>query len=120
MKLQKKIIGLHDNIILNCSDYSKIIDISVYKGGYDEYYCKIYYTSPDNSESENKKIHILCVSDVRENPNNPTNIDDKYTFLKSIEVKNNISYHLFFFIYEELSVVESRDNKIKSVIEFPQ
>ncbi len=124
MEFRKKIIGLGDKITLNCPDYSSIIDISVYKGGYDEYYCEVYYTSPDKSELEDKKIHIVCVSGSSvidsSKSDKPVILTDGYTFLKSIEIKQNITYKLFFFIQEELSTLESRDRKIEEIIEFPQ
>lgn len=132
MQFYKKIIGLPDSkgVAFKCHNYSKVMDIDVYKGGYGNYYCNVYYTSPgDVEQSENKQVTIACISesDFLNKEYRPTEwdkkrekitIDDKFKFLKSVSIKHgNISSRYFFFIYEQLSIEENRDVKINETLD---
>lgn len=115
-----------------CHDYSTIIDVDVYKGGYDNYYCKVFYTTPgDSPVNENKQVTLLCVyegvfidSEKRYKENDPWDkppkkliIDDKYRFFKSVKLgDSNVPYNAFIYLHEELSVTENRDTKIGEII----
>ena len=64
MIAHQKTIGLPkpgNSFSFNLPDYSNIIDINVYTGGYNEVYCHIFYTTPNDVSPENKKVNILCL-----------------------------------------------------------
>lgn len=132
MIAHQKTIGLPkpgNSFSFNLPDYSNIIDINVYTGGYNEVYCHIFYTTPNDVSPENKKVNILCLdSSCFKKPINKipdpwdrtpptTEIDDRYQFLKSVIVdfgRDKVKY--FIFTFEELSTSEERDSKISDLI----
>jgi hypothetical protein len=116
-----------------CHDYSTIIDVDVYKGGYDNYYCKVFYTTPGETQvNEDKEVTILCVyenlfidSSKKYPSDNPFDKKppivalpfDKYQFFKTVKIgTKDVPSRVFIYINEELSVTESRDNKIGEVL----
>lgn len=116
----------------NCHDYSNVIDVDVYKGGYDNQYCKVFYTTPgDASFNEDKKVSLIFISEYffidsgKNYSNNPFDrapdkivAEDGFRFFKSVKVgSNNVPSRLLIFIKEELSVSESRDTKIEEIVE---
>lgn len=107
-----------NHTVFNCHDYSNIIDVDVYKGGYDEYLYKIYYTTPDLKFTEkNKKVYLMCLSDL--DFKSGCEVDNKFRFLKSVQLasnNNSILYTYFIFICEELSVSENRSQKITEIL----
>lgn len=116
MLLHCKNIGLSSNgeTCFPIHDYSTIIDIEVYKGGYDEYYCNIFYTTPGNEIlPEGKMISLLYKEESKE----VQEIHERYKFFKSVKMKGVIPWRYFFFIHEDLSVAEKRTKNIDTIID---
>src|ERR1022692_733895 len=80
--------------IVNFPEYSEIIYITIYKGGYDEFYCRAYYKLPDRNVPDNKKVHLMIVN---ENQLKHVLIDDRYRFLKSIGIERNGNHNIYRF-----------------------
>lgn len=114
--------GIGEPTLIQCHDYANVIDVDIFEGGYSEYYYRLYYTIPDKpiDNKLNKKVYLICLHEPDNNAfgnSNHFEIDEKYKFLKSIEIENrNVKYKRFIFVYEEPGVSESRDIKLGNIL----
>lgn len=126
MILHKKIVLLPgvEGRVFNIHDYSTIVDMDVHKGGYGDYYCTVFYTTPGDSQmNEDKKVTLLSVYEDNfidiafEKVTERLTMDDKYRFFKSVKIGSSSNpYRVFIYLHEELSVVENREKKIDEII----
>jgi hypothetical protein len=117
MILRKVVEGVYDgHASFTVHNYSSYIDVDLYKGGYDNLFIKYYYSAPDKSEVS-KKINIVCIYENAFNDNGTCWAIDKFKFLKSIEMGNDmVSHKCFIFSYEEPSITEIRSEKLEIIL----
>lgn len=116
MNLCRKNTGayLNQTAVITCPDYSEIIDVDIYKGGYNDLYYEVHYTCRDNTQPHTKIIHLLYLTHELEGQY--LNLDINYTFYKVVDGGgiNRIKY--FIYKYEQLSIQEERDSKLSTMI----
>jgi hypothetical protein len=111
MNLIKKsnIVYLNQVTSVNCHNFSTLIDIDIYKGGYGDLYYEIT-TIGETYHPENKILNILCLTDDK---SQSINLDTRLQFYRAI--KNDRSKY-YIFIYEDLGIQEERLNKINAIL----
>lgn len=105
---------LNQTAVLTCPDYSEILDIDLYKGGYNDLYYELNYTCSDNSLPHTKIVHILYLT--LELENQYLNIDYRYKFYKMVDGGGINRLKYFIYTYEQLSTQEERDGKLNTMI----
>lgn len=121
MKLYRKtnIVRFDDVVVIDLPDYSKVIDINTYEGGYSNLYYEIIYLSDNEYPNvENKKLRLLSTYDMVDIP--VRSYDNNWSKDESVEIDDKFEFFgrsgkLYIFKYEELSAVELRDSKIKEL-----
>lgn len=101
--------------IIKVPNYSSILDIRIYKGGYSDLYYEIFISENDNKEPSNKTIDIICMSsdslDIR------NKIPDDFIFFKllPIEISRTANNYLIF-IRENVDTSEKRNSVLEKII----
>ncbi len=100
-------------VTIKLPDFSNIIDIDVYKGGYEDLYYDIHYTY--DVPNENKEVSLIYYYG-RSSSSEQAFLDSRYKFFKVVDYNSKMRTKIFIFTIEKYSTAELRDTKIATIL----